>query len=138
MKKILILFALAALPYFTNAQSCQPCPPGCDKKSCCVDPKKCEAKSITCLRSDLQSVINKMAKSSLGFNKQVVEMTIAPGETEDESLQLISQAASSIRHELESTNGLRGSRLKSSSGTDLTVAALKKEVKVLVNHAERF
>jgi hypothetical protein len=146
MKKILILLFVAALPYFSYAQSCSPSTgAACDKTSCGPEgTKKGEAKVITSLRTDLQSVINKMSKSAAGFDKEVAEMTIAQGTNDDESLLFISQAASFIRAELTSKlddakliASLREFKPKIFSTKQQMVSALKKEVEVLANQAEK-
>ena len=144
MKKLLFLLLIAAVPYFSNGQSCSPSP-SCEKTSCGPEgTKKSEAKVITSLRSDLQSVIDKMSKSSVAFDKELAQMTIAQGASDDESLLFISQAASSIRYELTSklepgqqVASLRDFRPKNFSTKAQMVSALKKEISVLADQAEK-
>ena len=97
MKKLFMLMAVVVAPYFLTAQSCAA--QSCDKKSCGPEgTKKEEAAVITTMRTDLQTVITRIAKSPIGFDKTIREMTIEKGASDDESLLFISQAASSIRH----------------------------------------
>lgn len=146
MKKLLILVVVAIAPYFVAAQSCTPsCDKTCDKKSSCgpEGTKTEEAAVITTMRTDLQTVITKMSKSSLSFDQRVKGMKIEKGTTDDESLLFLSQAATTIRFEL--LNKIESARMTASlkdfkSGTAVTkqqmVANLKKEIQVLATQAE--
>jgi hypothetical protein len=94
MKRLLFLIAIVIAPEFAGAQSC-------DKTSCGpAGTKKDEAAAITTMRADLQTVISRMSKSSVAFDKAVSEMEVEKGATDDESLLFISQAATTVRHEL--------------------------------------
>ncbi len=141
MKKLIVLIIVAVSSFGAYSQSCAQT---CDKKSCGPEgTKKEEAAVITSMRTDLQSVIAKMSKSSLAFDNQLKEMTIEKGTSDDESLLFISQAATSIRYEL--LNKLESSRLVTSlksfkpspsSNKQQMVANLKKEIQVLATQAE--
>lgn len=146
MKKLLILIVFASVSFFSAAQSCdKPCDKACDKTSCGPEgTKTAEAKAITTLRADLETVIAKMSKSSLAFDKNLSSMKIAKGGTDDESLLLISQAVNSIRYEL--VNKLETTQLIASlknyepaviSNKQQMVASLKKEIEILANQAEK-
>jgi hypothetical protein len=146
MKKLLILMLIAGMPFFASAQSCsKAATASCDKTSCGPEgTKKGEAKVISSLRTDLQSVINKMSKSSLAFDKAIAEMTLAQGENDDESLLFISQAATSVRYEL--LNKIQSAKLIASlkdykpsvfSSKQQMVSALKKEIEILASQAEK-
>ena len=147
MKKLFILILIAAIPYFSSAQSCTKPDGGssCDKTSCGPGgTKKGEAKVITTLRSDLQSVINKMSTSSVAFDKQVAEMKLEQGASDDESLLFISQAVNSIRYEFTSKldqskliSSLKEYKPKSFSTKQQMVSALKKEIDMLADQAEK-
>src|SRR5688572_5614661 len=101
MKKLLILFVIAGASHFTYAQSCSPA--ACEKKSCGPEgTKKEEAAVITSMRSDVQSVIEKMSKSPISFDRQIAAMKIEKGQSDDESLLFLSQAVTAIRYELVS------------------------------------
>ena len=142
MKKIVFLFILALPSYASHAQSCQPT---CDKTSCGPDgTKKQEAVVITTMRSDLQTVITKMSKSSLAFDNHLKGMTIEKGTSDDESLLYISQVASSIRYEF--LNKIESSRLVANlkdykpstfSTKQQMVASLKKEIQLLAAQADK-
>ena len=142
MKKLLILIILGVSPYLVSAQSCAP---SCEKKSCGPEgTKKEEAAVITTMRSDLQTVITKISKSSVAFDPQIKEMTIEKGATDDESLLFISQAATFIRYDL--LNKVESSKLvaslkeykpSSTSTKQQMVANLKKEIQLLAAQAEK-
>ena len=146
MKKLFILILIASIPFISSAQSCtKPEGASCDKTSCGPGgTKKGEAKVITTLRTDLQSVINKMSQSSVAFDKQVSEMKLEPGNNDDESLLFISQAVNSVRYEIvtkiESSrlvSSLRDYKPASFSTKQQMVSALKKEIEILANQAEK-
>jgi hypothetical protein len=142
MKKIIALLILSLSSYAMYAQSCAQT---CDKKSCGPEgTKKEEAAVIKTMRTDLQTVVAKMAKSSLAFDSQVKDMTIEKGENDDESLLFLSQAATTIRYEL--LNKLERSKIVASlkefkagaaSNKQQMVANLKKEIQVLASQAEQ-
>jgi hypothetical protein len=142
MKKLLILAILTMSAFVTSAQSCAQT---CDKKSCGPEgTKKEEAAVITTMRSDLQAVITKMSNSSWAFDKQVKEMSIEKGMSDDESLLYISQAATSIRYELLSkvdpfkvVASLKDFKPSASSTKQQMVANLKKEIQLLAVQAEK-
>ena len=142
MKKLIVLIVLMVSCYLTYSQSCAQT---CDKKSCGPEgTKKAEAAVITTMRSDLQTVIAKMSKSSLAFDSQLKDMTIEKGASDDESLLFIAQAAASIRHEL--LNKMESSKLVASmkeykpspsSNKQQMVASLKKEIQLLSTQADK-
>jgi hypothetical protein len=142
MKKLFAIIAISAMPLFLVAQSCAQ---SCDKTACGpAGTKKEEAAVITTLRTDLQSVISKMSKSSVSFGKEVSEMRVTKGSTDDESLLFISQAATSIRYELLSkldasklTASLKDYKPHSFSTKQQMMAGLKREIQLLINQAER-
>jgi hypothetical protein len=142
MKKLMILAILITSAYVTSAQSSAQT---CDKKSCGPEgTKKDEASVITTMRSDLQTVITKMSNSSWAFDKQVKEMSIEKGASDDESLLYISQAATSIRYELLSkvepskvVASLKGFKPSASSTKQQMVANLKKEIQLLTVQADK-
>src|SRR6476469_9767598 len=97
MKKMIALLIISASTSPLLAQSCAQ---SCDKKSCGPEgTKKEEAAVITAMRSDLQTVITKISKSSLAVDNQLKDMTIEKGTSDDESLLFLSQVAASIRFE---------------------------------------
>jgi hypothetical protein len=142
MKKLIVLLLLAGCSFATYSQSCAQ---SCDKKSCGPEgTKKEEAAVISTMRSDLQTVITKMSKSSFSFDNQLKEMTIEKGTSDDESLLYISQAATSIRYEL--LNKIEPSKLlaslksykpSASSTKQQMVANIKKEIHLLAAQAEK-
>jgi hypothetical protein len=142
MKKLIALIVLAVSSYAMHAQSC--CAKTCDKTSCGPEgTKKEEAAAITTMRNDLQTVIAKVSKSSLAIDRQLKNMTIEKGTSDDESLLYISQAATSIRNEL--LNKIESSKLvaslkeynpSASSTKQQVVANLKKEIQLLAAQAE--
>lgn len=142
MKKLFMLMVVVITPHFLTAQSCAA--QSCDKKSCGPEgTKKEEAAVITTMRTDLQTVIARIAKSPVAFDKTIREMTIEKGASDDESLLFISQAASSIRYELmnriESAKlnaSLKAFRPGVSSTKQQMVANLKKEIQLLATQAE--
>jgi hypothetical protein len=142
MKKLLILAILTMFAYVAAAQAC---PQTCDKKSCGPQgTKKEEAAVITGMRNDLQTVITKMSNSSWAFDKQVKEMSIEKGASDDESLFYISQAATSIRYELLSKVGpskvdasLKDFKPSASSSKQQMVSNLKKEIQLLAVQADK-
>jgi hypothetical protein len=136
MKKLFILIALTGISYLSAAQSC-------DKSSCGPEgTKKGEAVAITNLRADLESVITRMSRSSVSFDKEVAEMKIARGSSDDESLLYISQAASAIRYELlnkvepsKIIASLRNYKPSNFSNKQKMVSGLKKEIELLASQA---
>ena len=73
---------------------------GCEPKSCGPDNTKIsEARVVTELRSELQSVITSMAGSSVLFSPVVTSFEIARGSSDDESVLFIAQAAAFVRAE---------------------------------------
>jgi hypothetical protein len=142
MKKIIALLILSVSSYAMSAQSCAQ---SCDKKSCGPEgTKKEEAAVIKTMRTDLQMVVAKMAKSNLAFDSQIKDLTIEKGDNDDESLLFLSQAATTIRYEL--LNKLERSNLVASlkefkpgaaSSKQQMVANLKKEIQVLATQAEK-
>jgi hypothetical protein len=114
--------------------------PGCEPQSCGPgNTKVSEAKVITDLRNELQGVITLMSKSSVGFSKAVTTFEIASGESDDESVLILSQTASFIRAELMAklTPHTLIPELKDFKPTPATskqqiLINLKSEVKVLV------
>src|SRR5687768_7709031 len=104
MKKLLILIALTGVSFLSTAQCCDKTSvdkPACDKTACGPEgTKKGEAVTITTLRTELESVITKISKSSVTLDKEVAEMKISKGSSDDESLLFISQAAAPLRYEL--------------------------------------
>jgi hypothetical protein len=142
MKTLIVLILLAVCSFATYSQSCAQ---SCDKKSCGPEgTKKEEAAVISTMRSDLQTVITKMSKSSFSFDNQLKGMTIEKGTSDDESLLYISQAATSIRYEL--LNKVQPSKLlaslkdykpSASSTKQQMVANLKKEIHLLAVQAEQ-
>ncbi|HZB14928.1 MAG TPA: hypothetical protein VE467_17935 [Chryseolinea sp.] len=142
MKKLIVLILLAVCSFATYSQSCAQ---SCDKKSCGPEgTKKEEAAVISTMRSDLQTVIAKMSKSSFSFDNQLKEMTIEKGTSDDESLLYISQAATSIRYELlnkiepsKLLASLKDYRPSASSTKQQMVANLKKEIHLLAAQAEK-
>lgn len=137
MKKLFILI-ITGIPFLSTAQTCE-------KTACGPEgTKKEEAVVIITLRTDLQSVITRMAQSSLSFDKQVSELKITKGSSDDESLLFISQAATSVRYELLSkvTPSKLVSPLKEyKPGTFSTkqqmVSGLKKEIQLLASQVEK-
>jgi len=142
MKKLIVLILIATTSFASYSQSCAQ---RCDKKSCGPEgTKKEEAAVITTMRTDLQTVIKKISKSSFAFDNQLKEMTIEKGASDDESLLFISQAATSIRHELlnkvESTKlvtSLKAYKPSVSTNKQQMVANLKKEIELLATQAEK-
>jgi hypothetical protein len=142
MKSLIVLIIVAISSHATFSQTCSQT---CAKQSCGPEgTKKEEAAVIKAMRSDLQTVITKMSKSSLEFDIQLKDMIVEKGTSDDESLLYISQAATSIRYEF--MNKIESSRLVSSlkefkpSGSltkQQMVASLKKEVQLLKAQAER-
>jgi hypothetical protein len=146
MKMLFILILIASMPFFSNGQSCdKSLPASCSKTSCGPEgTKKGEAAVIGSMRTDLQSVVARMSKSSLVFSKEVSEMEIEKGTSDDESLFFISQAVNVIRFEL--VNKIESSKLISSlkeyqparfSTKQQMVSALKKEIQLLTIQAEK-
>jgi hypothetical protein len=85
-----------------------------------------------------------MSKSSVPFDKQIVEMKIEKGGTDDESLLFISQAATNLRYHFLSqietsklVNSLRNYKPENFSSKQQIVAALKKEIQILNSQAEK-
>jgi hypothetical protein len=142
MKKLFILFLITAVPCFVYAQTCSR--ESCDKKSCGPEGTKVkEAAVITGMRTDLQTVIEKMSKSTVSFDKNVEEMNIEKGATDDESLLFLSQAITAIRYEFlnklktpELVSSLKEYRPVTFSNKQQMVTALKKEIQILASQAE--
>ncbi|HYG01667.1 MAG TPA: hypothetical protein VD927_04435 [Chryseosolibacter sp.] len=142
MKKLTVLILLALCTSVTYAQSCAK---SCEKKSCGPEgTKKEEAAVITTMRSDLQTVIAKMSKSTFTFDNQLKDLTIEKGASDDESLLFLSQAATTIRYELlskiESSKlvaPLKEYKPSASSTKQQMVANLKKEIQLLAVQAEK-
>jgi hypothetical protein len=142
MKKLIVLVLLVVCHFAIYSQSCAQ---SCDKKSCGPEgTKKEEAAVISSMRSDLQTVITKMSRSSFSFDNQLKEMTIEKGASDDESLLYISQAATSIRYELISKiepskilASLKDYKPSASSTKQQMVANLKKEIHLLTAQAEK-
>ena len=142
MKKLIVLILVAVTSFASYSQSCAQ---SCDKTSCGPEgTKKEEAAVITSMRTDLQTVITKVSKSSLPIDNQLKNMTIEKGASDDESLLFISQAAASIRYEL--LNKLESAKLVASlkdfkpsvsSNKQQMVANLKKEIQLLATQAEK-
>lgn len=138
MKKLLILIAFTGISFLSAGQAC-------DKTACGPEGTKTgEAVAITTLRTNLESVITKLSGSSLSLDKEIAEMKIAKGSSDDESLLFISQAASTIRYEL--LNKVEPSKLIASlrnykpvnfSTKQKMVSGLKKEIEILVSQAEK-
>jgi hypothetical protein len=144
MKKLFIIVLLAGIPLLSSAQSSDKAS-SCEKTSCGPEgTKKGEAKVITSLRTDLQSVISKMSTSSVPFDKEVAAMTVVQGSNDDESLLFISQAVTTIRYELlnkiESSKlivSLRDYKPSSFATKQQMMSSLKKEIEILANQAEK-
>ena len=142
MKKLLVFTVLLVSSYLAPAQACAQT---CEKKSCGPEgTKKEEAAVITTMRTDLQTVIAKISKSSLAVDPQIKEMEIEKGASDDESLLFISQAVTSIRYELLSkiepsklVASLKEYKPSASSTKQQMVANLKKEIQLLASQAER-
>jgi hypothetical protein len=131
MKKLLILAFLTMSAYVTFAQSCAP---SCDKTSCGPEGTKKEE----------AAVITTMSNSSWAFDKQVKEMSIGKGASDDESLFYISQAATAVRFELLSkveptrvTASLKDFKPTASPTKQQMVANLKKEIQLLAVQADK-
>jgi hypothetical protein len=154
MKKLIALIIFAASSYVTYAQSCppscpSPCPPSCkpvcDKKLCRAEEAKKEGTaSIATMRNDLQAVIAKISGSSLAIDRQVKDLTIEEGTSDDESLVNISKAAASVRRELlskmESSKlvaSLKDYQPSLSATKQEMVANLKKEIELLAVQADQ-
>lgn len=141
MKKLFVLILLSTVLQFSWAQSCAQ---SCDKKSCGPEgTKKAEAAVITTMRTDVQTVLAKMSQSKV-FDKQVADMKIEKGESDDESLLFLSQAVTAIRYELTSKlddskqiAALKEFKPASSSSKQQMVASLKKEIQLLATQAEK-
>ena len=145
MRKLFILIAIAGLPLLSYAQCDKNGKASCDKASCGPEgTKKGEARVITTLRSDLQGVINKMSTSSVAFDKQISEMKVVQGSSDDESLLFISQAVNSVRYEFlkkvepsKLVASLQEYKPSSFATKQQMVSALKKEIDMLVSQAEK-
>ena len=140
MKKMLILLVLVLNAAGAHSQIGAP-KPGCDKTACGPEgTKKGEAVAITTLRSDLQKVMTSMAQSGVGFDKELVEATIAAGATDEESLLFISQVATAIRQEMIErikpsalTAELKSYRPALATNRQQLMLALRQEVQLLSN-----
>jgi hypothetical protein len=139
MKKLIMFVILAVAAYASPAQSCDPT---CCKKTCEPDHAKKETASISTLRSDLQTVIIKMGKSSLDFDKQVTDLTVKNCVCNEEGLRYLSTVASSIRHEFVAkiAPAKLVASLKegghASQPQAQTLASLNKEVQLLAAQAD--
>jgi hypothetical protein len=139
MKKLIMFIILAMAAYASSAQSCDP---GCCKKTCEPDGAKKETASISKLRSDLQTVITKMSKSSLAFDKRVTDLTVKNCVCDEAGLCYLSKIVTSIRHEL--VEKIEPSKLvvslkecdHASQPEQQTLASLKKEVQLLTAQAD--
>lgn len=147
MKKLFVLVALSAVSYLTQAQTpaCDPSAckdkPACEKPACCE--KSCSAKSgsasINAMRSDLQTVIAKMSKSSVSFNDEVVSMEIA----DEACIVKLCKAASTVRNELVTkvdpsklNASLKNYKPGKSSNERKMASGLKKEIELLTAQVE--
>jgi hypothetical protein len=135
---VALFFNAATLVAQEKKQGCNPssCGPG--------DTKTGEAKVITSMRSDLQSVIDKMAKSDKGFSQNVTGLQIESGANDDESLLFIYQSASLVRTELitklqadQVLPVLKETSIQPSANKQQLVASLQKEIKLLVTQADK-
>ena len=144
-KYIVITICVALLGLHTATAIAQEKKEGCNPSSCGPgDTKKGEAKAITSMRSDLQSVIDKMAKSDKGFSHQVTTLQIEAGATDDESLLFIYQSASFVRTELTTKLPtdqllpvLKETPTKPSTNKQQLVASLQKEIKALTTQVDK-
>ena len=142
MKKLFVLILFTLVLQFAWAQSCDP--KSCEKKSCGPEgTKKEEAAVITTMRTDVETVLAKMSQSKVSFDRQVAEMKIEKGQSDDESLLYISQAVTTIRYELmakletsKQIGALKNYKPASSASKQQMVASLKKEIQVLTSQAE--
>lgn len=154
MKRLLVLIVTVCSSLYSVAQSndkspcCDPSccvKPSCDKTSCGpAGTKTAEARTITNLREELETVISKMAMSSTAFDRNIAAMKVAKGSTDDESLLLISQAVAAVRNEM--VNKVDRSKLVASlmtyepavpSTKQQLVASLKKEIESLTSQVEK-
>jgi hypothetical protein len=142
MKKLFILIVIASASHFTYGQSCTP---SCEKKSCGPEgTKREEAAVISSMRTDVQTVLEKMAKSPISFDRQIAAMKIEKGQSDDESLLFLSQAVTAIRYELlnkiESSKliaALREYKPSSYSTKQQMVMSLRKEIQMIASQAEK-
>jgi hypothetical protein len=142
MKKLFILIVIASASHVTYGQSCTP---SCEKKSCGPEgTKREEAAVISSMRTDVQTVLEKMAKSPISFDRQIAAMKIEKGQSDDESLLFLSQAVTAIRYELlnkiESSKLIAALREYKPSGYSTKqqmVMSLRKEIQMIASQAEK-
>jgi hypothetical protein len=139
MKKLIMLVVLAVAAYASYAQTCNPL---CCKKTCEADKAKKETASISTMRSDLQTVITKMSRSSMAFDKQLTDLTVKNCVCDEEGLRYLSTVATSIRREF--VQKVDPSKLvaslkehgRASLPEQQTLAGLKKEIQLLSAQAD--
>ena len=142
-KSLFILVALTALAVGAFAQS--------ESKASC-SPQACgpagtkteEAKAITGMRSDLQTVLTKLAKSDAGVDEQLTGTEISKGSSDDESLLYIYQSAFAVHSELISKvpsdkilPELKNHNLQPSANKQQLVATLRKEIRLLNDQVDK-
>ena len=143
MKKLFILVVIVVISNFTYGQSCSPS--ACEKKSCGPEgTKQKEAAVITSMRTDVQTVLERMVKSPISFDRQIAAMKIETGQSDDESLLFLSQAVTAIRYEL--LNKIEPSKLIAAlkeykptgySTKQQMVSSLRKEIQMIASQAEK-
>lgn len=133
---LVFLGAVSASAQSSCSTSAQACGPSGTKTE--------EAKVITSMRSDLQTVIGKLAKSNTGLSTQITNVEISQGTNDDESLLFIYQTAFAVHAELVANTDpgklipeLKKQNLQPSSNKRQLVASLKKEIKLLEDQAEK-
>ncbi len=138
MKKLMIVL-LMVISVGAVAQNTNSAKPGCDKTSCGPEgTKKGEAVAITSLRTDLEGIKSRMAKTNVVFSKELLESPITKGSTDDESLLYLLQTVNAVRQELTvkldrarlSADFVSNSPVSFSTKQQLMVA-LKKEVQLI-------
>ena len=143
MKKYIVIAIWVTVLFNAATLVAQEKKPGCNPSSCGPgDTKTGEAKVITSMRSDLQSVIDKMAKSGKGFSQDVTNLQIEAGANDDESLLLIYQSATFIKTELASKLQadellLTETTMKPATNKQQLVASLQKEIKALITQVDK-
>ena len=143
MKKYIVIAISVTVLFNAATLVAQEKKPGCNPSSCGPgDTKTGEAKVITSMRSDLQSVIDKMAKSGKGFSQDVTNLQIEAGANDDESLLLIYQSATFIKTELASKLQadellLTETTMKPATNKQQLVASLQKEIKALITQVDK-
>lgn len=144
-KYIAIAFSLTLAFFCTVTATAQEKKAGCSPSACGPgDTKKGEAKVITSMRSDLQAVIDKMAKTSNGFSEDVTGLRIESGANDDESLLFIYQSASIVKNELASKlqadqllQALKEPSIQPSANKQQLVASLQKEIMLLTSQVDK-